>query len=169
MSGRYLVTGVAGSGKTTLEKLFREKGYVTIDVDDGLAQWRHAETNELLPYTPEIESWHSVAEWVVDIDKLQEHFDAHANETVLVFGAFARMKTMVPRFNKIFLLEYKDEETARQRIAGRDGGYGKNDHELQRVLSYIQPYQEKMKAAGAVPLDCSLPLDQIVARIEKEI
>lgn len=166
MAGRYLITGVAGSGKSTLERNFREKGYATYDVDDGLAEWRHAETDEPLPYTPEVEAWHEVAEWVVDIDKLNARFDAHPDEDVLIFGSFARTRTMIGKFATIFLLEYPNEEVARERIAGRSGGYGKNKHELDRIISYIKPYQEKMKAAGAVAIDCTMPLDDIVGTIE---
>lgn len=169
MAGRYLITGVAGSGKSTLEKLFKKNGYTTIDVDDGYAEWRHAETDEPLDYTPDDESWHQAAEWVVDLEKLRAFFDAHPGETVLVFGSFARMKTMVDRFTKIFLLEYPDEKTARERIAGRDGGYGKNPHELELVLSYIEPYQAKMKAAGAASIDCTLPVSQVAETIKKEL
>lgn len=169
MPGRYLITGVAGSGKSTLEKSFRENGYVTVDIDDGFAEWRHAETDELLDYTPDDAGWHEIAEWVVNIEELKAFFDAHPDKQVLVFGSFARMRTMVDKFTKIFLLEYPNERVARQRIAGRDGGYGKNPHELERVMSYIQPYQTKMKAVGALPIDCTLPIDEIVHAIKKEL
>jgi predicted kinase len=169
VSRRYLVTGVAGSGKSTLEKLFKERGYTTIDIDDGFAEWRHAETDEVLVYTPDGEGWHEVAEWVVDTDKLQRFFDAHPEDDVLVFGSFARMKTVVSMFDKVFLLEYPNEQAARQRIASRDGGYGKHPGELARILSYIQPYQDKMKVAGAQAIDCTLPLEEIVVRIKMTV
>lgn len=168
-ASRYLITGVAGSGKSTLEKRFRQDGYVTIDIDDGFTEWRHAETDEVLPYTPDEAGWHEVAEWVVKTDKLQAFFDAHPTDDVLVFGSFARLKTVVGMFTKIILLEYPNETTVRRRIASRDGGYGKHPGELVRILSYVQPYQDKMKAAGAVAIDCTLPIDQMVETINKEL
>lgn len=169
MAGRFLITGVAGSGKSTLEKLFKEKGYVTIDIDDGYAMWRHAGTDEVLAYTPDDESWHDVAEWVVDVTKIKRFFDEHVEEDVLVFGSFARMKEVVGLFDKIFLLEYHDVDIVRDRIANREDGYGKNPHELKRILSYVKPYQGKMRAYGAHPIDCTLPGDRIVETIEGEI
>ena len=126
MPSRYLITGVAGSGKSTLEKRFKQDGSVTIDIDDGFTEWRHAQTDEVLAYTPDEEGWHEVAEWVVKTDKLQAFFDAHPTEDVFVFGSFARMKSVVGMFTKLFLLEYPDEATVRKRIAGREGGYGKH-------------------------------------------
>ncbi len=158
MAKRVLVTGVAGSGKTTLYKLFKDKGFVAVDIDDGYAVWRHAETDEILPYNPEDEDWHAVAEWAVDTEKLQKLFDAHPSEVVLVFGSFARMRKVVSMFDKVLLLEYPNEATVRERIAGREGGYGKNAHELVRILSYVQPYQQKMKALGAEAIDCTSPI-----------
>lgn len=164
---RYLITGVAGSGKTTLRNEFAKRGYITIDVDDGYTEWRHAETDEVLDYTPDDPTWHEVAEWVVKTDKLQEFFDTHPDEIVLVFGSFARMRRVVPMFAKVILLEYPDEATVHQRIAGRDGGYGKNPHELARILSYVEPYQQKMKSHGAQAISCTLSIDESIKVIEK--
>lgn len=169
MSRSYLITGVAGSGKSTFEKLFKAKGYITIDIDDGFTQWRHTKTDEILEYTPDEKGWHEVAEWVVDTEKLQGFFNAHPEESVLVFGSFARMNNVVGMFAKVFLLEYPSEQAVRQRIANREGGYGKHPDELKRILSYVQPYQEKMKEAGAQPIDCTLPTEQVVEIIEKEL
>lgn len=158
---RSLITGVAGSGKSTLEKEFKQRGYITIDIDDGYAEWRHAVTNELLLYTPNEPGWHEVAEWVVETDKLQAFFDANASHPVYVFGSFARMSRVVGLFDTIYLLKYRDEAMLRERIAGREGGYGKHKSELERILSYIQPYQTKMQKYGAVAIDCGLPIEQI--------
>lgn len=169
MAKRYLVTGVAGSGKSTLEKLFKQKGYVTIDIDDGFAQWRHAETDEPLDYTPDKDGWHEVAEWVVDTEKLQDFFDTHADEDVLVFGSFARVRETIKHFDALFLLEYPGLETVRQRIAGREGGYGEHPDELARILSYVEPYQNKLRQAGAEVINCTLPLDQIASSIESKL
>ena len=169
MSRHYLITGVAGSGKSTLEKLFKQKGHVTIDIDDGFARWRHAETDEPLDYTPDKDGWHEVAEWVVDTDALRRFFAAHPDSDVLVFGSFARVRDTIKHFDALFLLEYPDIETVRQRIAGRKGGYGEHPDELARIVSYVEPYQERMKQAGAQVLDCTLPLDQITKQIEQRI
>lgn len=71
MAKRYLITGLAGSGKTTLRGEFARRGYTTIDIDEGYAEWRHAATDELLEYTPDEPGWHEIAEWAVKTDKLQ--------------------------------------------------------------------------------------------------
>lgn len=166
MPGRYLITGVAGSGKSTLEREFAARGFATVDIDNGFAEWRHADTDEPLEYTPEDAGWHEVAEWTVKKDKLQQYFDEHPEQPVLVFGSFARIDTVVSMFTKIILLEYPDVETARTRIAGRPDGYGSNPHELKRILSYIDLYQDKMKSRGAIPLQCTLPIAELVRAIE---
>lgn len=166
---RYLITGVAGSGKSTLEKCFKSKGYVTIDIDDGFAEWRHTETDEVLDYTPEKNGWHEIAEWVVDTEKLQAFFNQHSHEDVLVFGSFARIDTVVGLFDKIFLLEYPNSEVVHQRIARRGDGYGKHPDELVRILSYVEPYQDRMRRAGARSISCTLPLNQVVGIISGEL
>lgn len=169
MPKRYLITGVAGSGKSTLEKVFREKSYSTVDIDEGFANWRHADTDELLEYTPDEPGWHEVAEWAVDIEKLQAFFANHPDDPVLVFGSFARMRQVVPLFDRIFLLDYPNAEVARRRIAEREGGYGKHPDELVRILSYVEFYRQKMKAFGAEVIDCTLSVAEIARMIEKRI
>lgn len=167
MVKRYLITGVAGSGKSTLERRFRDDGYITIDIDDGYAEWRHAETDEPLAYSPDESGWHEVAEWTVRTDKLQAFFDVHAAESVYVFGSFARMKSVVSMFDVIILLRYPDEATARKRIAERKDGYGKHPGELARILSYIQPYQEGMLQHGAIAVNCTQSIDQVADVIRR--
>lgn len=169
MGIRYLVTGVAGSGKTTLEKVFRDKGYVTADIDDGFAEWRHRDSDELLDYTPDQPGWHDVAEWTVKADKLQRFFDNHSDEIVLVFGSFARQHQVVGIFDKIILLEYPNIETAKDRIFSRQDGYGKHPGELARIIGYVGIYQDIMKSAGAVIIDCTLPIEQSICIIEDMI
>ncbi|HMS93024.1 MAG TPA: hypothetical protein PKD28_01430 [Candidatus Saccharibacteria bacterium] len=86
-----------------------------------------------------------------------------------MFGSFARVRETIKHFDKLFLLEYPDLETVRRRIAGRKGGYGEHPDELARILSYVEPYQNKLRQAGAEVIDCTLPLDQIVNSIESRL
>jgi len=48
---KILVTGIAGTGKTSLIRALGEQGYLVIDLDDsGLCDWIHKETGEIAEY-----------------------------------------------------------------------------------------------------------------------
>lgn len=173
MSESYLITGVAGTGKSTLEREFRNKGYDTIDTDRGYARWQLSDTLEAVP-SPQNESseWYDAHDWMTDTQKLLAKMSAHAlsPEPLLVFGNTADLYTLHPYFHRMFALEYRDEDLIRHRIYTRtDNDYGKNPVEFASLLSYYQPMQEKFRSVGMTAIDCSLSLETIVATIEREL
>lgn len=46
MGAVVLVTGVAGTGKSTLKASFSQRGYQTIDIDNGFASWQHNDSRK---------------------------------------------------------------------------------------------------------------------------
>jgi len=169
MSKRILVTGVTGSGKSTLEKIFNQKGYETSDIDKGFAEWRNKETGEVEPH-PESADRLAAAFWALRADELKERLSSIDGQPILIFGSTNDLDDYTNLFNTIFLLEYPDAETLRARLASRpEGDYGKVPHERDSALAYHQDYQNKMKELGAIAIDCMLPLEQIVSIIEAEV
>lgn len=168
-----LVTGVAGTGKSTLEALFRQKNYATIDIDNGFASWQHNNTRERVPApVNQPASWYETHDWYTEKQKLTEYITLFRDspDPLFVFGNAADLASLHELFDVIFALEYKDEATIRHRIDSRtDNPYGKDPVEFAALLSYYKPMQQRFRAIGAIPIDCTLPLDEIVAGIKSAI
>ncbi len=160
----FLITGVAGSGKSTLEREFARRGYQTIEIDDGYAEWRHRDTDEVLEYLPDEPEWHEVALWRIKEEKLKQCL-ADMVGPVFVFGSAAKISQIMSLFDKVFLLEYHAEALVRERIAGRVDGYGAHPDELTKILSYVEPYQASVRRRGAVCIDTALSVNEKVDRI----
>lgn len=168
MSKNYLVTGVAGSGKSTLEAAFNSKGCDTYDIDRGYAQWRHIATNEPVAYNPQGgEQWAKSHDWLVRASEFTQLLHTPSNSPRIIFGSAGDLHNYAPLFTKIILLEYPSKSAIAARLATRTNNpYGKQLSELQAVYSYYMPYQEQMKALGAIALDCTAPLTVLTQEIE---
>ena len=172
MAESYLITGVAGTGKSALEQRFRHDGYQTIDIDEGYAQWQNIVTQEAVPAPlDEPSEWYETHDWMTNTPKLLAKINDHvpAPMPLFVFGNTGNLYTLHPYFKKMFALEYHDEALIRERIYNRtDNDYGKNPIEFASLLSYYKPMQAKFRSVGAVAIDCSLSLDHIVDFIHTE-
>lgn len=165
--GRYLVTGAAGSGKTTLERIFDQKGYETSDIDDGFAEWRDRRTGDVVDYHPEDPQWHVYTDWSLRFDILKTRLSETKDKPIIIFGSTNDLHKHLDLFDKTFLLMHTDEQNIRERIASREGGYGKNEHELRNILSYYKYYQDRMLSLGAIAVDANLTINDKVRFIEE--
>ena len=55
-----------------------------------------------------------------------------------------------------------DAETLKYRIATRKNLYGKQSHELEQILEQLKTVPEQDKAAGAIIVNTSRPLGEVV-------
>lgn len=168
-----LVTGVAGTGKSTLEKLFREKGYATNDLDKGFASWQHIASRQ--PVTSPINqpaSWYETHDWFTEKERLITRINEFRSspDPLLLFGNTADLDSLHELFDTIFVLEYSDETTIHDRISNRTGNpYGKDPVEFAALLSYYEPMQKRFRKVGAIPIDCTLPIKAIIEKIENAV
>lgn len=171
MPNRYLVTGMAGTGKTTLEKALSQYGYETNDIDDGFAGWYDRETMEPVEYDPSGGSdWLKAHTYRLHLPVLTVHLQKERRSPLIMFGHTGDIYEQRGLFDKVFLLEYPNGNLLRHRLLTRTGNdYGKHPDEVSRELSYYESFQNQFKAAGAIAIDCSLPVSDIVAAIDHAI
>ncbi len=162
----YLVTGIAGTGKSTLRNAFRDKGYKTIDIDEGYAHWVNRETGAPAVYSAD-EVMILKHDWLLNAEKLSEYLRS-AEQSVFVFGSAHDLYKYTPWFDKVFLLQYPDEQTLRDRILNREGNdYGKAPGELESIIGYQAEYDERFIEQGAALIDCTLPISRVTDSIIK--
>ncbi len=169
MSTAFLITGLGGTGKSTLERIFRQDdSSITYDIDDGYAEWRDKQTGRPVEYVPNDSAWNARSTWALRRELLEEKIRESAKR-VLVFGMTNDLDQHADLFSKIFILEYPDEQTIRNRLAGRKEGFGKNEPEIQRILRDYLPYQSVMRQLGGIAIDCTLPIEDVVGIIRNHI
>jgi adenylate kinase family enzyme len=169
---KVLITGTSGSGKSTVGKKLKTRGFDVIETDtevfDGLsiAYWKNKDTGKGIdmPWPPP-KNWHHENDWVWRVDVLSPRLQSSGKNLVFACGDSRNKQDAFKLFDKIILLK-TDDETLRQRISSRkDNYFGKTEHELRWILSQNQIIIKEMKEAGAVFVDATQTLDKVVSDI----
>ena len=144
---RVLLTGMSGTGKSSVVRELRERGYKAVHTDDGWCAlqpdgrqlWREDAIRQLLA--------------TEDADVL---FLAGCQENQVGFHA---------QFDRIVLLS-APLETLVERLATRTNNpYGKSPEELARFLDDVRTVEPLLRRVADHEVRTTVPLDEVVATI----
>lgn len=168
---RFYITGVSGTGKSSITERLNEKGISAIDIDSvkDLCHWINKETKERASWHPGIDNeWHEAHGWICDKDRLVKLMD-ESKDVVVVAGVASNQNEFLSLFDSIFFLTCSPEVFI-ERINNRtNNDYGKHEVEQKRILNWHEIYKKEMIDRGAVPIDAEKPLDEVVEEIIKII
>jgi len=152
---RVLLTGMSGTGKSTVIAELAARGYKAIDTDDG--NWHH---------------WVDVAgapDRVWREDRLCELLSTEDADVLFVSGTASNQVTFYPQFDHIVLLS-APKPVLLQRLASRTTNpYGKHPDELARVLGHIQTIEPLLRRAATFEVDTTAPVAEVVDTILRRI
>lgn len=170
----YLITGIAGTGKSAVGDMLAQKGYWIIEIDrvDGnklIYRTRYdVRTNEPSTFKRG-DGWQELqhVRWCINADVLRKELQAHQNETVFVCGYANNWDELAQDFDGIFLLEANSKTIQDRLLTRTTGDWGrKYPEELQHALETAREYNESIEKLGATVIDAEQSLDTIVAIIE---
>lgn len=160
----YLVTGIAGSGKSTIKQSLVYLGYTAYDVDDGMAHWVNRATKVPTPYNPNLIPMTDNHDWLVNKTALLRAISSE--DVVFICGSAHDLYRYEEYFTKMFLLQYPSEDAVRTRLLSRtSNSYGKDPKELESILGYWKEYEQKYIERNATVIDCTAPLVETVNKL----
>lgn len=167
------VTGPTCSGKSTIRKELRSRGYEAHDTDeDKISRHYNRETGEVAKYPNDLErpeNWHQEHSFRMSPDEIKQMAANSSGKTVFLFGLAENDMELKEYFDKIICLVI-DVETMKQRVAARKTNFfGKSPDELRQVLRYFQPTLDKYISAGAVTIDATQPVDKVIDEILSQV
>ncbi len=164
------ITGNSGAGKSSVRKELQRRGYEAHDTDDNdITTWAHKATGSLVE-RPEDESgrtkeWYNQHEWKMSRQKVEEFAERAKDKSVFLCGSPSNADDMLDLYDQVVCLVL-DKDTLQRRIASRtDHDFGKAPDELKSILGWHDIFQDRYKDNGAVIIDATQPLEQVVDEI----
>jgi|GEM_PF-314546 len=168
------ITGISGSGKTTVRNELRRRGYIAYGTDeDDLAHFYNNETGERIRHHVTAEDrtqeWRAQHTWKVERAAIERLREEAQDTPVFLCGVVANdTGDFWDLFDIVFALNI-NEETLRHRITTRtNNDHGKNPHEFEGLLNWQKTAQEDYERLGAVLVDAMQPLNMVVDEIVRK-
>lgn len=165
---KTLITGIAGTGKSTIVKALNEKGVFAIDLHDipDMFFWQDRKTKEKVTYVPaQSREWFDTVDRLCDIDRLKEILNQHDN--IVVAGtASGNQAEYLSLFEKIILLQC-DSKTLTHRLQTRTNksGFGKTKAEQEDNVEWQKEFDPFVLSRNAIPVNTEVNLDDVVDKI----
>ena len=159
---RVLITGMSGTGKSTVTGELAARGYQAIDADcDEFSAWVAVSDDAGTPGTP-VEA---DRDWVWRTDRMQALLSTEDADLLFVSGCAPNMGQFLPQFDHVILLSAPASVIV-ERLATRiNNAYGQRPAEVARVLALIETVEPLLRRAADYEIDTSVPLEEVVAAV----
>lgn len=164
----YFITGMSGTGKSTIKSALAVHGYTTIDTDDH-SHWVERKTGKSYPSRPDKTDWVGKYDWLLRDDELINSIQSHEG-TMFVCGMVQEQEKLFPRFKKIFLLD-AENETLRHRLSSRTNNpFGKGPNDIKIALDQKAKFNKRvLKEENSVLINASDSVEKVIENILKHV
>ncbi len=153
---RILLTGMSGTGKSTLVQALRARGYNAVDMDEpGWSEMRAV---------PEL-SGSDEPEWVWREDRAQELLSKEDREVLFVSGCAVNQGRFYSRFEHIVLLSAPPSVLVERLATRTTNPYGKRPEEVEEVLRNQQVVEPLLRRRATLEIDTSAPIDEVLSAL----
>jgi dephospho-CoA kinase len=171
MAKKIFITGISGTGKTTIENTLNSNGIYSIGIDEwpNLCFWKNKTTGEKVEYEAKLDkTFIDAHDWICDIKILKNLLEQN-ERIIVVLGSSSNQNDFLNLFDKILLLQCKPETFIKRIIERKDNDFGKDKSAQELILSWYEEFENNLLKKGAVPINTDKPLKKVVENIMKEI
>ncbi|KEQ22286.1 hypothetical protein ET33_27340 [Paenibacillus tyrfis] len=144
-----LVTGMSGTGKTSVLNELARRGYRVVDTDyDG--------------WSENVDG----SGWLWREDRIEKLLAEHAEGALFISGTVSNQVNFYPKFDAIVLLS-APLEIILERVASRKtNDYGKTSEEREEIIHYVKTVEPLLRSGATFEIITHKPLDQVATELE---
>ena len=159
---RVLLTGMSGTGKSTVVSELAARGYKAVDADyDELSEWVEFKGDSGMPESPVEPD----RDWVWREDRIQELLSTEDADVLFLSGCAQNMGKFLPQFNHVVLLSAPADVIVERLGTRTNNPYGKHPDEVARVLGLLETVEPLLRRAAGHEIDTSASLDDVVSSL----
>ncbi len=146
--GKVLITGMSGTGKSSLLTELKQAGHTTIDMDDQGRSIRDLSGNQL---------WNE--------KKLSPILLGHQTGHLFVAGCAENKASFYPFFNHIILLSAPIQVIKQRLLSRTNNPYGKLPDEMAEVLGHLNWVEPLLRKMATHEIVTTIPIAEVVAKV----
>jgi dephospho-CoA kinase len=159
---RILITGMSGTGKSSVIAELATRGYKSIDADSPeYSEWVEVSGDTSALGSPE---W-GARDWMWREDRIQDLLSTEDADLLFVSGCAANMGTFLSQFDHVVLLSAPAEVIVERLTTRTTNTYGKRPEEVACTLELMEAIEPRLRRVADHEIDASSPLDDVVAAL----
>jgi shikimate kinase len=156
---RILLTGMSGTGKSTVIGELAVRGFKAVDADsDEFSEWVEVTGDSGVPGSPVEPD----RDWVWREDRIQELLSTEDADVLFLSGCAPNMGKFLHQFDRIILLSAPAEVIIERLAARTNNPYGKHPDQVAGVLHNLETVEPLLRRAAGHEIDTSACLDDVV-------
>ena len=146
---RILVTGMSGTGKSTVLAQLQRLGFEVVDTDEGgYTEWSEKEGGYV---------WRE--------DRVAELLNCEFENSLYVSGTVSNQARFYQRFDAVVLLSAPADVLLHRIESRTTNPYGKAEEERALILSDLADVEPLLRAGCTHEIDATQPVDDVVTKL----